>query len=113
MVSRPNPASISLRLHAVAHGTCWDVKIRELIRPAWIKWRIVGGKMFHESQLGFLDAFNDAPGEFIAAVIIMMRAVLESEVEVLAERTVQFHAGGIQVNACHAFLMRHFANGLG
>ena len=67
---------------------------------------------FRQRQLRLLDAFHDAFRQFVAAVVVVVRAVLKRLVQICAERLVKSPAHWVQVNQRAIFLLRHGADGL-
>ena len=73
----------------------------------------VVGEEFGEVQLAVADALGDAFGQFVAAVIVVMGAVLESLAQVGAERGVELLAHRVEVDQGGVVLFGNLDHGGG
>src|SRR6267378_1048791 len=88
--------SISIRLFRCRAGARRNNESFDRIWLPWIESRYVFSEELRQRQIIRLDALDDAPGQLIAAIVIVVGAVLERFPEVITQSSVKDFAHGIQ-----------------
>src|SRR6185369_4643492 len=68
---------------------------------------------FGEPEPVCFNAFDDASGQLVAAVVVMMGSIFEGWVELFAQGGVKHPAHGVQIDQRHLLLFGHTPNGGG
>src|ERR1700760_1401118 len=81
--------SIPFRFEIRGLRAGWHREGRRSIGMGRIEMPGIVGDEFLQREMILSDSFDDAAGEFVAAVVVVMRAVLECFAEIGAERGVK------------------------
>src|SRR5215468_7415044 len=88
-------SSVPFGLFGRARRTGWHLEGFKRVRMARVESRHVVREEFGDGKLVGANSFEDTFGQFVAAVIVVMGAVLKRLVEICSQRGVQGFAHGV------------------
>src|SRR6266498_1760011 len=121
---RPPEKHTSEPLIAVTYlswSTAWWLNGRQLrtsghveainwIGMRWIERRCLCDQILRETEFVRFDGFDDAPGQFVASIVVMVRAIVRSERSLGGFGSPGFiedAAHGVQIDQWHILFLRH------